>query len=106
MEEDVLARKLGEIFGKFPFIYGAVAGFCIVIARRMYVRLRPAHQTEGLGPPVVYLRSFYVDQGFSHRPRAVGRPFSIQTEEEQLLHHFACFPLQNNAQLIDGERIA
>jgi hypothetical protein len=81
-----LADELGELFGAFwaPLTWGSIGGFCFVIVRQIYVRLRPAHQTEGLGAPVVYLRSFYVDQGFSRRPRPVGRPFSVRTEEEQL----------------------
>jgi hypothetical protein len=67
-----------------PFVYGAIGGFCLAIAKRMQVWLSLANQSEDVRAPVVYLRSFRMDRGFSRRPLRVGRLFSIQTEEEQL----------------------
>lgn len=73
----------------FALVLGAMGGAVIVAARRVGAKFLLAPQlakhTEALGAPVVYLRSFEADKLFSRRPLALGRLFSVRTEEQHLV---------------------
>ncbi|HKA20506.1 MAG TPA: hypothetical protein VKN18_19635 [Blastocatellia bacterium] len=78
-----LGRAIFNLVG--PLLFGAVGALGLAIARRMRARLNLANQAADRRAPVVYLRSFHFDKRLARRPLAIGRVFSIYTEEEQLV---------------------